>query len=88
MNPTLHPTLQVVKAYERAKNRLIISDYDGTLMRIQTLPQLATPAPAIINLLDTLCRDPRNTTFVMSGRERRFMETWLGKVSYLVGFNL
>ena len=44
------------------------------------LAQLATPSPAVFGLLDTLARDPKNTVFIMSGRERRFMDTWLGKL--------
>ena len=69
---------KVVNSYERAKNRLIISDYDGTLTKIQTLPQLAQPANALVEILRTLSSDPHNTVFIMSGRERRFLESWLG----------
>jgi len=71
---------KVVNAYERARNRLIVCDYDGTLTKIQTLPQLAQPAPALIDILKTLSADPRNTIIIMSGRERRFLESWLGQL--------
>jgi trehalose 6-phosphate synthase/phosphatase len=59
---------------------LVVTDYDGTLTQIQSLPQLATPAPVVTQLLATLARDTRNTVYVMSGRERRFMDKWLGKL--------
>jgi trehalose 6-phosphate synthase/phosphatase len=42
--------------------------------------QLATPSPYITNLLDSLSRDPKNTVVIVSGREKRFMDTWLGKL--------
>ncbi|KAJ1456055.1 glycosyltransferase family 20-domain-containing protein [Pelagophyceae sp. CCMP2097] len=71
---------EVLRAYEKAKTRLIVADYDGTLTQIQSLPQLATPAPVVTQLLATLARDDRNTVYVMSGRERRFMDKWLGKL--------
>jgi trehalose 6-phosphate synthase/phosphatase len=71
---------KVVTAYERAKTRLIISDYDGTLMKNTTLPQLAQPANALVEMLRTLSQDPKNTVIIMSGRERRFLESWLGKL--------
>mmetsp|Transcript_20182 Transcript_20182/g.63481 ORF Transcript_20182/g.63481 Transcript_20182/m.63481 type:complete len:996 (+) Transcript_20182:205-3192(+) len=74
------PAGQVLGAYARAKHRLVVTDYDGTLMQTQSLPRLATPAPVVTQLLATLSRDPRNTVYVMSGRERRFMEKWLGKL--------
>ncbi|KAH8065122.1 hypothetical protein JL722_2027 [Aureococcus anophagefferens] len=51
----------VLSAYSRAKNRLVVTDYDGTLTQIQSLPQLATPAPVVTQLLATLARDTRNT---------------------------
>jgi len=47
---------RVVSAYEKAKNRLIISDYDGTLTKIQTLPQLAQPANALVEILRSYSR--------------------------------
>lgn len=33
--------LQVRSAYERAKNRLIVADYDGTLTQLQSVPQVS-----------------------------------------------
>lgn len=71
---------KVVTAYERAKKRLIISDYDGTLTKVQTLPQLAQPANALVEMLRTLTADPKNTVIIMSGCERRFLESWLGQL--------
>ena len=85
-HPPLLPKLprlnaaEVLRAYERARARLIVADYDGTLTQIQSLPQLATPAPVVTQLLATLARDDRNTCYVMSGRERRFMDKWLGNL--------
>jgi trehalose 6-phosphate synthase/phosphatase len=42
--------------------------------------QLATPSPYITNLLDSLSKDPKNTVVIVSGREKRFMATWLGNL--------
>ncbi len=74
------PTHQVITAYRAAKNRLIISDYDGTLVQQQSLPQLAGPPPIVTNLINSLCQDPKNQVYIVSGRERRFMDTWLGNI--------
>mmetsp|Transcript_10631 Transcript_10631/g.40041 ORF Transcript_10631/g.40041 Transcript_10631/m.40041 type:complete len:1009 (-) Transcript_10631:187-3213(-) len=70
----------VLEAYKRAKKRLIVSDYDGTLTTLQSLPQLATPSQGITSILDVIGKDPKNTLLIMSGRERRFMDTWLGRL--------
>ncbi|KAG5189692.1 hypothetical protein JKP88DRAFT_347649 [Tribonema minus] len=77
--PTL-PIKEVRHAYAEAKRRLIISDYDGTLTQLQSLPQLAGPPPFVTSLLENLCRDPKNTLFIISGRERRFMDRWFGNL--------
>ncbi len=74
------PTNEVIAAYRSAKNRLIISDYDGTLVQLQSLPQLAGPPPVVTNIINGLCQDPKNQIFIVSGRERRFMDTWLSNV--------
>jgi trehalose 6-phosphate synthase/phosphatase len=74
------PAGRVLQAYQRASRRLVVTDYDGTLTQMQSLPRLATPAPVVTQLLATLSRDPRNTVYVVSGRERRFMEKWLGRL--------
>lgn len=59
---------QVLEAYKKARNRLIISDYDGTLTTLQSLPQLASPPTAVTNVLDSLCKDLKNRLFIISGR--------------------
>ena len=58
---------RVARSYERARNRLIIVDYDATLMARQLTPD-SPPRKDSLTLLDTLCKDPKNTVFVMSGR--------------------
>jgi trehalose 6-phosphate synthase/phosphatase len=74
------PAGKILQTYSLASRRLIVADYDGTLTQVQSLPRLATPAPVVTQLLATLARDPRNTVYVVSGRERRFMEKWLGRL--------
>ncbi|CAN0369712.1 unnamed protein product, partial [Discosporangium mesarthrocarpum] len=62
------PVDEVLEAYKKARNRLIISDYDGTLTTLQSLPQLAGPPQFVTNFLDSLCRDDKNRLFIISGR--------------------
>lgn len=76
----LLPVSSVLRAYQSSKNRLIVSDYDGTLTQLQSLPQLASPSPQVLSLLEQLSTDPRNTIIIMSGREKRFMEMWFGRL--------
>uniref|UniRef100_A0A0A8Y3A8 Trehalose 6-phosphate phosphatase n=1 Tax=Arundo donax TaxID=35708 RepID=A0A0A8Y3A8_ARUDO len=61
-------------AYRRTGNRLILLDYDGTV-----IPQgLITKAPSqeVIQVLNELCSDPKNTVFVVSGRKKDELARW------------
>ncbi|RLN87805.1 hypothetical protein BBJ28_00011734 [Nothophytophthora sp. Chile5] len=70
----------IVQAYRGAQNRVIILDYDRTLTPQHSLLPLAAVGPNFKSLLDALSADERNTVFIVSGRERKFLETWLNGV--------
>lgn len=42
-------------------------------------PDDAKPTPALLDYLQRLCNDPRNTVWVVSGRDQATLESWLGK---------
>jgi trehalose 6-phosphate synthase/phosphatase len=71
---------ELVSAYRQAKRRLIILDYDGTLVPIRARPREAAPDPALVNLLNTLAADPKNDVVVASGRRRGTMSGWFGSM--------
>ena len=53
---------------------MIFLDYDGTLTPKKRLPQEATPAQEVIELLKTLAKDEKNNIYIVSGRDRKFLE--------------
>lgn len=57
----------------------MIFDQQGTLTPIVSNPDDAKPTPALLHHLQTLCNDPRNTVWVVSGRDQATLESWLGK---------
>ena len=65
-------------AYQRAKSRLILLDYDGTLSPFKPLPHQAKPSPALLRLLQQLTADPANHVVIISGRDHETLEGWLG----------
>lgn len=71
---------EIVNSYRQAKNRVIILDYDRTLTPQHSLLPLAAVGPNFKSLLDALSSDDRNTVFILSARERKFLETWLNGV--------
>jgi len=74
------PVSDLLQAYKSAKKRLIISDYDGTLCRLQSNPHIAGPPNKLQHTLATLAQDPANTILICSGREQKFLKNWFGKL--------
>ncbi len=59
---------QIRDAYERATRRLLILDYDGTLVPLAKRPQQAAPPNRLVDLLSALAADARNWVALISGR--------------------
>lgn len=57
---------------------MFLLDYDGTLLAQSSIDP--RPTPEVIQLLQTLTADPRNTVFIVSGRGRRDLTSWFGDV--------
>jgi trehalose 6-phosphate synthase/phosphatase len=64
--------------YCYANKRLILLDYDGTLVPFQTLPHKAAPDEELIQLLYNLSADDRNKVVIISGRDNITLSKWLG----------
>ncbi|KAI9811521.1 MAG: threalose-6-phosphate phosphatase [Phylliscum demangeonii] len=69
--------------YRRAKRRLFMLDYDGTLTPIVQEPSAAIPTDRVIRTLKTLAADPRNAVWIVSGRDQKFLGQWMGDISEL-----
>ena len=69
---------EIKTLYDQAKKRLILLDYDGTLTAFKNHPEDAVPTPALRDLLQRFCSDPRNHVTINSGRDHYTLEKWLG----------
>jgi trehalose 6-phosphate synthase/phosphatase len=72
--------------YVKAKKRLFLFDYDGTLAPIVKVPSMATPTEATLEALEKLSSDPHNIVYIISGRDGAFLEQHLGHLKN-VGFS-
>ncbi|CAL4971798.1 unnamed protein product [Urochloa decumbens] len=63
-------------AYRAAARRLVLLDYDGTLVPEVSDERERAPGDAVIGLLNELCGDPKNVVFVVSGRRRDQLAAW------------
>lgn len=66
------------RAFLAADSRLLLLDYDGTLVPFSRRPQQARPGQALLTLLSRLAADPKTTLVIISGRERATLESWFG----------
>ncbi|MQL79864.1 hypothetical protein Taro_012316 [Colocasia esculenta] len=68
----------IVSAYRSTSSRLILLDYDGTMM--PQAPVNKAPSNEVISVLTSLCSDPKNVVFVVSGREKDSLGEWFAPV--------
>jgi trehalose 6-phosphate synthase/phosphatase len=83
MNNTPHPKLDLNKlqeAYRKASNRQFFLDYDGTLAAIVEKPEDAKPSEELLKLLKSLSSDKNNSIYIISGRDRKCLEEWVGNL--------
>jgi trehalose 6-phosphate synthase/phosphatase len=69
---------RLLRDYESARRRLILLDYDGTLMPYAEDPQSVNPTADVLDLLGDLAADPANDLVIISGRDRATLDEWLG----------
>lgn len=69
---------KVIKAFEKAEKRLLLIDYDGTLVKLQSRPEQAVPTDGVLKVLNNLADDTANEVWIVSGRNRSFLEEHLG----------
>ncbi|MBM6992651.1 MAG: bifunctional alpha,alpha-trehalose-phosphate synthase (UDP-forming)/trehalose-phosphatase [Prevotella sp.] len=67
--------------YQQSKHRLIVLDYDGTLVGLRNDPQKSIPTEELKALLAKLSEDSRNHIVVNSGRDHQTLEKWLGDIN-------
>ncbi len=71
---------EILIQYQNAAKRLILLDYDGTLTAFKSSPELAIPSDGLIELLNNLCKNPKNEIVLVSGRDHETLERWFGKL--------
>ncbi|MBS7288864.1 MAG: trehalose-phosphatase [Candidatus Freyarchaeota archaeon] len=68
----------MVGEYRKSKRRLILLDYDGTIVPFADRPDEAKPDEDVMNLLRLLAQDGGNEVVIVSGRDRKFLDEWFG----------
>jgi trehalose 6-phosphate synthase/phosphatase len=70
----------IISRFTHAKKRLLLLDYDGTLVPFSKHPKLAVPDEGLIKTLTRLANDPDTDVTVISGRDRDSLNSWFGSL--------
>jgi len=68
----------ILRSYRRARRRLLLLDYDGSLVPFVMKPELARPDPDLLDLLRRLASGRGTTVVIVSGRDAPTLESWFG----------
>lgn len=68
----------LLSQYQRAKKRLILLDYDGTLTGYKSNPELAVPESEILEIINGLSKQTGNQVAIVSGRKKETLDEWFG----------
>ena len=72
---------KLIDKLKLSNNKLIILDYDGTLVTFKDKPELAIPDENLIGILDNLSNIKGLDIAIVSGRDKLFLENNLGELN-------
>lgn len=72
---------KLIEAYRKTKRRLLLLDYDGTLVSFAKTPGEAKPDTNLLKLLEELSQNPKNEVVIISGRDKDFLDGWFGNLN-------
>ena len=67
--------------FQKAKKRLLLLDYDGTLVPFAKTPEEARPDTELLKLLGELNNNARNEVVLISGRDKNTLDKWFGSLN-------
>ncbi len=70
---------QILYAYKKAKSRMLLLDYDGTLVNFQSKPEDAIPDEELYSILDIMAAKNENEIVIISGRGKGYLEKYFNK---------
>ena len=73
-----HLKAQLIREYQGARKRLLLLDYDGSLVPFSKDFKQATPPKSVVQLLERLASDRLNDVVLISGRSSTDLSEWFG----------
>lgn len=72
----------IFSEYSSSSKRILLLDYDGTLVGFQKNPKHVYPDEALLNILDKLSENEKNELVLISGRDKDTFDEWFGTKPY------
>ncbi len=72
---------KIKNSYHLTSKRLLLLDYDGTLMPHTDHHSHAVPPKKLLRLLESLSNDDKNEVVLISGRSREDLQDWFGDIN-------
>lgn len=72
---------EIQQKYKLANQRLILLDYDGTLVDIQNIPSKVIPSIEALNAVKKLAANDNNTVVIITGRDKDYISRWFGEMN-------
>jgi trehalose 6-phosphate synthase/phosphatase len=73
---------KLILEFKTAKTKLLLLDYDGTLVNFCGDPENAIPDKQLYDLLDNINKNKNTEIVIISGRGRDSIEKWFGHKNY------
>jgi len=69
----------ICTAYRDSQSRLLLLDYDGTLVGFARKPHMARPDQELIDTINSLAEVPANQIVIISGRDKDTLGQWFAQ---------
>ncbi|UOB17825.1 bifunctional alpha,alpha-trehalose-phosphate synthase (UDP-forming)/trehalose-phosphatase [Abyssalbus ytuae] len=80
MNSTIEKN--ILDSFKKADKKLMLLDYDGTLVDFKNNPHDASPDKELYELLDNLSAADNTDVVIISGRDKETFTKWFGDKNY------
>ncbi|MFB0560973.1 MAG: bifunctional alpha,alpha-trehalose-phosphate synthase (UDP-forming)/trehalose-phosphatase [Candidatus Lokiarchaeia archaeon] len=72
---------KLIDDYLKSNKRLMLLDYDGTLVTFKAKPKMAKPDDELEELLKELTQESKNEVIIISGREKGTLDRWFSRLN-------
>jgi len=71
---------EIIERYKNATSKLILLDYDGTLVNYTSIPETASLTEEITKIIKKLVRNPNTEIFIITGRSHGDIDIFLNHI--------